>query len=67
MLDYLSKKRNGRKVEFRYPSRGSSNVYRTVKGVKLRSGTGPNGKFITVQEENGQIRSLSIKKCAPVF
>ena len=27
-----------------------------------RSGTGPNGKFITVQETNGRIRSLTLSK-----
>ncbi len=63
----LSKKRNGRRIEVRYPARGTSNVYRNVKGVKLRSGTGPNGKFITVQEDNGKIRSLSLNKVAPTF
>ena len=66
MVD-LSKKRNGRRIEVRYPSRGTSNVYRNVKGIKLRSGTGPNGKFITVQEDSGKIRSLSLKKVAPLF
>jgi hypothetical protein len=30
--------------------------------VKLRSGTGPNGKFITVQETDGKIRSLTLSK-----
>ena len=51
MLD-LSKKRNGRKINVLYP----------VNGIKLRSGTGRNGKFITVQETNGQIRSLTLSK-----
>ena len=54
MVD-LSKKRNGRKISVLY-------VLRSVNGVKLRSGTGPNGKFITVQETNGQIRSLTLSK-----
>ena len=61
MLD-LSKKRNGRKINVLYPQGGNKNVLRTVSGTKLRSGTGPNGKFITVQEDNGQIRSLTLSK-----
>jgi hypothetical protein len=61
MID-LSKKRNGRKINVLYPQGGNKNVLRTVSGTKLRSGTGPNGKFITVQEDNGQIRSLTLSK-----
>jgi hypothetical protein len=61
MLD-LSKKRNGRKINVLYPQGGNKNVLRTVSGTKLRSGTGPKGKFITVQEDNGQIRSLTLSK-----
>jgi len=61
MLD-LSKKRNGRKINVLYPQGGNKNVLRTVSGTKLRSGTGPSGKFITVQEDNGQIRSLTLSK-----
>jgi hypothetical protein len=61
MLD-LSKKRNGRKINVLYPQGGNKNVLRTVSGTKIRSGTGPNGKFITVQEDNGQIRSLTLSK-----
>ena len=61
MLD-LSKKRNGRKINVLYPVNGNKNVLRTVNGIKLRSGTGPKGKFITVQETNGQIRSLTLSK-----
>ena len=61
MLD-LSKKRNGRKINVLYPQGGNKNILRTVSGTKLRSGTGPNGKFITVQEDNGQIRSLTLSK-----
>lgn len=61
MLD-LSKKRNGRKINVLYPSGGHRNNLRKVEGVKLRSGTGPNGKFITVQELDGRIRSLTLSK-----
>ena len=63
MMQDLYHKRNGRKVNVLYPSRGTRNILRNVSGVKLRSGTSSNGRFITVQESNGQIRSLSISKC----
>jgi hypothetical protein len=59
----LYHKRNERKINVLYPTGGNKNVLRTVQGVKLRSGTGPNGRFITVRESNGQIRSLSVSKC----
>ena len=61
MID-LSKKRNGRKINVLYPAGGNKNVLRSVNGVKLKSGTGRNGKYITVQETNGQIRSLTLSK-----
>ena len=63
MLNELYNKRNGRKVNFLYPVGGNKNVLRKVVGVKLKSFTGPSGRGITVQENNGQIRSLSISKC----
>ena len=63
MLTDLYNKRNERKINVLYPTGGNKNVLRTVEGVKLRSGTGPNGRFITVQENSGQIRSLSVSKC----
>ena len=63
MMQDLYHKRNGRKINVLYPSGGHRNVLRTVSGVKLRSGTSSNGRFITVQESNGQIRSLSVSKC----
>ena len=52
----------GSKVDLLYPSRGYRNVLRRVRGELLEKGKGPNGPFITVQEESGQIRSLSEKK-----
>jgi hypothetical protein len=61
MVD-LSKKRNGRKINVLYPAGGNKNVLRSVNGIKLKSGTGRNGKYITVQETNGQIRSLTLSK-----
>ena len=63
MMNDLYLKRNDRKINVLYPTGGNKNVLRTVQGVKIRSFTGPNGKGITVQEKNGQIRSLSISKC----
>ena len=63
MNNDLYHKRNERKVSFLYPKHGSKNIPRAVKGVKVASFTGPNGRGITVQEDNGKIRSLSISKC----
>ena len=63
MLNDLYNKRNERKISILYPVGGNKNVLRKVVGVKLRSFTGPNGRGITVQEKNGQIRSLSVAKC----
>ena len=63
MLSDLYHKRNDRKINVLYPVGGNKNVLRRVQGVKLASFTGPNGRGITVQETNGQIRSLSVSKC----
>lgn len=63
MLSDLYHKRNDRKINVLYPVGGNKNVLRRVVGVKLASFTGPNGRGITVQETNGQIRSLSVNKC----
>jgi hypothetical protein len=63
MMNDLYLKRNDRKINVLYPTGGNKNILRTIRGVKLRSFTGPNGKGITVQEANGQIRSLSVSKC----
>ena len=63
MIADLYHKRNERKIKVLYPTGGNKNVLRTVNGVKLASGTGPNGRFITVRESSGQIRSLSVSKC----
>lgn len=66
MLD-LYNKRNDRKVSVLYPTRKKdgtrSNVLRRIDGIKLRSFTGPNGRGVVIQENNGQIRSLSISRC----
>ena len=63
MIQDLYHKRNDRRVSCLYPVGGKKNVLRKVSGVKLASFTGPNGRGITVQEDNGKIRSLSISKC----
>ena len=63
MNNDLYHKRNERKVNFLYPTGGNSNVLRIVSGIKLKSFTGPSGRGITVQEGNGQIRSMSLNKC----
>lgn len=59
----LYKRNNGRMVSVLYPVHGTKNVLRRVIGVKVRSFTGPNGRGITVQQKNGEIRSLSLRKC----
>ena len=59
----LYHKRNGRKVSFLYPVNGSKNVLRSVSGVKVKSFTGPGGRGITVQEDNGLHKSFSLTKC----
>ena len=59
----LYHKRNGRKVSFLYPVNGSKNVLRSVSGVKVKSFTGPSGRGITVQEDNGLHKSFSLTKC----
>ena len=60
MMQDLYHKRNGRKINVLYPSRGTRNNLRTVTGVKLRSVPGPNGRGIAVQEGRGKIRALSV-------
>ena len=55
-------KRIGSQVNFLYPVHGRMNVTRSVKGQVIEKGIGPNGPFLTVQESDGKIRSLSTKK-----
>ena len=61
MIDFYNK-RNERKVSFKYPVGGNRNILRKVNGVKLASFTGPGGRGITVQEADGKIRSVSVRK-----
>lgn len=63
MMQDLYQKRNDRKVSFLYPVHGCKNVLRLVRGVKVKSFTGPNGRGITVAESNGLHKSFSINKC----
>ncbi|SVC00464.1 uncharacterized protein METZ01_LOCUS253318, partial [marine metagenome] len=51
MIADLYHKRNERKVSVLYPSGGNRNVLRKIAGTKLRSGTGPSGRFATIQED----------------
>ena len=56
------KRRRGSQVNFLYPVHGSMNILRRISGEQIDHGKGPNGPFVTVQENNGQIRSCSDKK-----
>ncbi len=49
-------------VNVLYPVHGTKNILRRVSGEVVKRGTGPNGQYVTVQEKNGSIRSLSLKK-----
>lgn len=48
-------------VKFLYPARGKRNTLRNVSGKVVKTGNGPQGEFITV-EEAGQTHSFSLKK-----
>lgn len=63
MMNDLYNKRNERKVSFLYPKNGNKNVLRSVSGVKVNSFTGPNGRGITVLENDGKCHSFSLVKC----
>ncbi len=63
MMADLYLKRNERKVSFLYPKNGNRNILRQVKGVKIKSFTGPNGRGITVKEDSGLHKSFTVAKC----
>lgn len=63
MMTDLYLKRNERKVSFLYPKNGNRNILRQVKGVKIKSFTGPNGRGITVKEDSGLHKSFTVTKC----
>jgi hypothetical protein len=65
MNNDLYLKRNERKIRCKYPVNGTKNILRMVEGIKLASFTGPSGRGITVQENDGKIRSLSCAKIVP--
>jgi hypothetical protein len=50
-------------VSLYYPTHGRLNVLRKVKGVKVKSFVGPHGPGITVLQDDGRYRSLSLRKC----
>jgi len=52
----------GDQVNCLYPKHGSMNVLQRVMGEVVSVGTGPSGKYITVQSDNGVFRSLSESK-----
>ena len=60
MMTDLYLKRNERKVSFLYPKNGNRNILRQVKGVKIKSFTGPNGRGITVKEDSGLHKSFTV-------
>ena len=62
MLTQVQKLNKGDRVEFLYPNNGHTNVLRDVKGEVDRVAEGPNGPFVTVAQDNGEIRSFSAKK-----
>ena len=63
MMTDLYLKRNERKVSFLYPKNGNRNILRQVKGVKIKSFTGHNGRGITVKEDSGLHKSFTVAKC----
>ena len=55
-------KRVGSVVNFMYPKNGKRNILRSVIGVVVDKGTGPNGPYLTVDEVRGGTRCFSTKK-----
>ena len=55
-------KRVGSVVKFMYPRHGKYNILRSVIGVVVDKGTGPNGPYLTVDEVRGGTRCFSTKK-----
>jgi hypothetical protein len=49
-------------VSFLYPKHGTRNILRSVKGVVLGKGVGPNGPYLTVMESCGATRTFSTRK-----
>tara|TARA_R110002020_G_scaffold471588_1_gene698810 strand:- start:1009 stop:1218 length:210 start_codon:yes stop_codon:yes gene_type:complete len=53
----------GQVVTGLYPKHGRLNVLRRFKGVVLAKAKSANGPYITVQEDEGRIRSYLSNKC----
>ena len=49
----------GDRVRFKYPKHGEMNINRLVEGTVDRIGKGIHSHYVTVNEDNGQIRSFS--------
>ena len=49
-------KRVGSTVKFMYPRHGKYNILRNVSGVVVDKGQGPNGPYLTVDEDRGGTR-----------
>jgi len=58
----LKNKRVGSKVNFLYPKHGNTNILRSVQGVIDSKGEGPNGPYVTVNEDSTGFRTFSTKK-----
>lgn len=55
-------KRVNSMVDFFYPTHGTSNVLRRVKGVVVAKKIGPNGPYLAVTEESGSTKCFLTKK-----
>ena len=49
----------GDRVRFKYPVHGEMNVNRLVEGTVDRIGKGIHSRYVTVNEDDGRIRSFS--------
>ena len=49
----------GDRVRFKYPVHGEMNVNRLVEGTVDRVGKGVHSRYVTVNEDNGKVRSFS--------
>ena len=55
-------KRVGSEVSFKYPRHGRYNILRNVSGTVVKKGQGPNGPYLTIDEDRGGTRTFSTKK-----
>ena len=49
----------GDRVRFKYPVHGEMNVNRLVEGTVDRIGKGIHSRYVTVNEDDGRVRSFS--------